>query len=121
MSDLFGVGVPGQNLNVADDNTTLSTGDLRRKYNFGSRVSELAIAQDPFFRFLSKVSKQATADPQFKWTEKRGSWHKRYAYAVAIDDNSGSMVNDAELDGALSATNYVSGITLFTYYTIKML
>jgi len=112
MSDLFGVGVPGQNLNVADDNTTLSTGDLRRKYNFGSRVSELAIAQDPFFRFLSKVSKQATDDPQFKWTEKRGSWHKRYAYAVAIDDNSGSMVNDAALDGALSATNYASGITV---------
>jgi len=29
--------------------TGLDTGDLRRKFNFGDRVSELAIAQDPFF------------------------------------------------------------------------
>ena len=34
-----------------------ATGALRRKYNFGDMVSELALAQDPFFRFLSKVSK----------------------------------------------------------------
>ena len=32
---------------------SLDTGDLRRKFNFGDRVSELAIAQDPFFRFVS--------------------------------------------------------------------
>ena len=50
---------------------SLNTGDLRRKYNFGDRVSELAIAQDPFFRFVSKVSKKPTDDPQFKFTEKR--------------------------------------------------
>ena len=60
--------------------TGLDTGDLRRKFNFGSRVSELAIAQDPFFRFLAKASKKATDDPSFKFTEKRPSWHKRYAY-----------------------------------------
>ena len=34
--------------------TGLNTGDLRRKFNFGDRVSELSIAQDPFFRFVSK-------------------------------------------------------------------
>ena len=34
------------------------TGDLRRKYNFGDRVSELSIAQDPFFRFVSQVAKK---------------------------------------------------------------
>ena len=60
------------------------TGNLRRKYNFGDRVSELAISQDPFFRFVSKVSKKPTDDPQFKSTEKRGSYHKRYAYMVAM-------------------------------------
>jgi hypothetical protein len=49
------------------------TGNLRRKYNFGDRVSELAISQDPFFRFVSKVSKKPTDDPQFKSTEKRVS------------------------------------------------
>ena len=36
--------------------STLDTGDLRRKFNFGDRVSELALAQDPFFRFVSQVS-----------------------------------------------------------------
>ena len=67
----------------------VDTGDLRRKYNFGDRVSELAIAQDPFFRVVSKVAKKPTDDPSFKFTEKRGSYHKRYAYVTAHQDNSG--------------------------------
>jgi hypothetical protein len=62
--------------------STLDTGDLRRKFNFGDRVSELALAQDPFFRFVSMVAKKPTDDPQFKFTEKRGSYHKRYAYVT---------------------------------------
>ena len=74
MADLFQLG----NLGTADfdsgggvgDPSSLQTGDLRRKYNFGDRVSELAIPQDPFFRFISKVGKKPTDDPQFKWTEK---------------------------------------------------
>ena len=60
--------------------SSLSTGDLRRKYSFGDRVSELSIAQDPFFRLVSKVAKKPTDDPEFKFTERRGSFHKRYAY-----------------------------------------
>ncbi|QDP56910.1 MAG: hypothetical protein Unbinned3849contig1000_42 [Prokaryotic dsDNA virus sp.] len=87
MADLFNLG----NLGVTDSTTndtwsagsTYKTGDLRRKYNFGNRVSELSIAQDPFFRFVSKVGKKPTDDPTFKFTEKRGSWYKRYAYVVA--------------------------------------
>ena len=87
MAELFNLG----NLGVADSSTndtwsagnTKLTGDLRRKYNFGSRVSELSIAQDPFFRFVSKVGKKPTDDPTFKFTEKRGSWYKRYGYVVA--------------------------------------
>ena len=62
---------PGSNGSMLD------TGDLRRKFNFGDRVSELSLAQDPFFRFVSMVSKKPTDDPQFKFTERRGSWHKR--------------------------------------------
>tara|TARA_Y100001938_G_scaffold150533_1_gene241912 strand:- start:4059 stop:5537 length:1479 start_codon:yes stop_codon:yes gene_type:complete len=62
----------------------VDTGDLRRRYNFGDRVSELSIAQDPFFRFVSKCAKKPTDDPSFKFTEKRGSYHKRYAYMVAM-------------------------------------
>ena len=74
------------------DGTDLSTGDLRRKFNFGDRVSELSLAQDPFFRFVSKVAKKPTDDPQFKFTEKRGSYHKRYAYVTGWVENDGVEV-----------------------------
>ena len=43
---------PVSTANIASN---ADTGDLRRRYNFGDRVSELSIAQDPFFRFVSKV------------------------------------------------------------------
>ena len=82
--------------------TDVNTGDLRRKFNFGDRVSELALAQDPFFRFVSMVAKKPTDDPQFKYTEKRGSWHKRYAYPVGFShddttyDIDGTLSNDVE-------------------------
>ena len=77
--------------------TDLDTGALRRKYNFGDRVSELAIAQDPFFRMVSKLSKKPTDDPEFKFTERRPSFHKRYAYIVAHDDNGTPEYHDSEL------------------------
>tara|TARA_R100001463_G_scaffold11656_1_gene32462 strand:+ start:3660 stop:5228 length:1569 start_codon:yes stop_codon:yes gene_type:complete len=80
----------------------LDTGKLRRKFNFGDRVSELSLSQDPFFRFASKVAKSPTDDPAFKYTEKRGSWHKRYAYVTGWLDNSsasndGGVAGDADL------------------------
>ena len=53
--------------------STYNTGALRRKYNFGDRVTEISLAQDPFFRFVSMVSKKPTDDPTFKFTEKRSS------------------------------------------------
>tara|TARA_R110002073_G_scaffold326250_1_gene505977 strand:- start:3147 stop:4706 length:1560 start_codon:yes stop_codon:yes gene_type:complete len=110
MADIFQTGVQGgtgaKDLTVADHSnafgpgtsTDYATGDLRRKYNFGERVSELAIAQDPFFRFVSKVSKKSTDDPAFKWAEKRPSWNKRYAYVIGYDKASASEVTgDATL------------------------
>lgn len=63
--------------------SALSTGDLRRKYAFGSElVAELGVEQTPFFRFLTLFSKMPTADPQYKFSEARTSWHKRYAYVT---------------------------------------
>jgi len=79
--------------------STFNTGDLRRRYDFSSRVSELAPDQTPFFRVLSKVAKKATTDPEFKTLEQRSMWHKRYAYAVALDLNGaapGSGDNDSD-------------------------
>ena len=81
--------------------TDLSTGDLRRKYDFGDRVSELAIAQDPFFRLVSKVAKKSTDDPEFKFTERRPSWHKRYGYVVAQGGSAQTAVDaDATVGSA---------------------
>ena len=79
------------------DGTSKDTGDLRRKYNFGDRVSELNIAQDPFFRFVSKVAKRPTDDPEFKFTERRPSYHKRYAYVVGFTSSGSKTTNDATL------------------------
>ena len=64
----------------------INTGALRRKYNFGDMVSELALAQDPFFRFVSMVAKKPTDDPTFKFTEKRSSYTKRYAYMAEFSE-----------------------------------
>ena len=97
MADLFGVSDVSSltESGSAIAGSALSTGDLRRKYNFGDRVSELAIAQDPFFRFLSKVSKKPTDDHQFKFTERRPSYHKRYAYVTAHGASRAALATDS--------------------------
>jgi len=109
MADYVSVITPNTDLTVADfdgrgpgTSTNLSTGDIRRKYNFGSRVSELAIPQDPFFRFLSQAAKKPTDDPQFKFTEKRPSFNKRYAYVMGYVQNDGA---DEFADDTIEAYN----------------
>ena len=78
----------------------LDTGDLRRKFNFGDRISELSLAQDPFFRFVSMAAKKPTDDPQFKFTEKRGSWNKRYAYPTAFSADNVTWDEDLSADNS---------------------
>jgi hypothetical protein len=110
MSDIFNL----SNLGVSDvtgngpgAGTGLNTGDLRRKYNFGDRVSELSISQDPFFRLVSKVGKKPTDDPQFKFTEKRASWHKRYAYMVNMGSGFATALSgNADSQDAVGDTFY---------------
>jgi hypothetical protein len=101
MADLFqlesGLTESSSPSGISPASSSLSTGDLRRKYNFGDRVSELAIASDPFFRFVSKIAKKPTDDPEFKFTERRGSYHKRYAYVVGFYNGSADTFNSAEL------------------------
>jgi len=103
MADLFQL----SNLSVDDvatwsDGTSKDTGDLRRKFNFGDQVSELSIAQDPFFRFVSMVSKNPTDDPSFKFTERRQSYHKRYAYVCGWGATEGAIAaTDATVTPAL--------------------
>ena len=86
-------------------------GDLRRRYNFGASVSELAIDQTPFFRFISQVGNAPTDDPEFKSTEERHSFHKRYAYVIGHDvDYDGtaapSAADNAYATGQLAETDF---------------
>ena len=90
------------------------TGEMRRKFNFAERFSELAVEQTPFFRLVSKVGKRPTDDPQFKFTEKRHSWHKRYAYVVAMDDGSAKQIDDATLRESDGSALAVGG-TIIVY------
>jgi hypothetical protein len=55
----------------------ININDSRRIYNFGERVSELAPQQSPFFVYLSKVAKESTDDPVFKFLEQRHQWQRR--------------------------------------------
>jgi len=128
MADYVSVITPNTDLTVADfdgrgpgTSTNLSTGDIRRKYNFGSRVSELAIPQDPFFRFLSKAAKKPTDDPQFKFTEKRPSYHKRYAYVIGFVDGgadvfTNSLMQRSDTGAALSAVDQTMKLYMATDY-----
>ena len=95
---------------AAYDGSSLDTGDLRRKFNFGDKVSMLNIAQDPFFRLVSALRKSATDDPQFKYTEERPIFHKRYAYVVGHStDGTTYTTNDA----TVTATNIEQGDTWY--------
>ena len=84
---------PNENLNVPDVGTSfgvgLSTGDLRRKYNFGNTFTTLSAKRDPFLHLLNRIKggKVATDDPFFKFTTKRmcGPQH-RYGYIVGADE-----------------------------------
>lgn len=83
-------------------------GDLRRRYNFGAAVTELAIDQTPFFRFVSQVANKPTDDPEFKTTEERSMWHKRYAYAVGVDIN-GTGYGTGDNDSDYSDFSFAAG------------
>ena len=96
---------------------TTNTGALRRKYNFGDYVSELALAQDPFFRFVSMVGKKPTDDPEFKFTEKRSSYTKRYAYMLKFDANGAAVPNtQSDTDHTAVANSSVYTFKFFTDY-----
>lgn len=111
---LSNLGVTSSDGNGPGAGSDLATGDMRRKFNFGDRVSELAIPQDPFFRFVSKVGKKPTDDPQFKFTEKRDSWHKRYAYPTAFSNDNATYVEDQSTNATTQYDTYeTAGNTVY--------
>jgi hypothetical protein len=119
MSDMNTIGgnslYSGQDVGVHTGTTTgLNTGALRRKYNFGTQVSELALAQDPFFRFLSMSAKKPTDDPSFKFTEKRSSYTKRYAYMAAYSKVA-AAAPATNPDAATSAEAATAGSSIYSF------
>ena len=110
-TDIFALGNygadPSSPPGITPTSASFDTGDLRRRYNFGDRVSELAISQDPFFRFVSMVAKKATDDPQFKFTERRPSFHKRYAYTTGVSTDGASWTDAGSVDADATGTYYL--------------
>ena len=98
-----------------ESSVQLNTGALRRKYNFGDKVSELSLAQDPFFRFVSMVSKKPTDDPSFKFTEKRSSYTKRYSYMG--DYSSSGIAVPASAAGGADVTPVAGQVYSFGFFT----
>jgi hypothetical protein len=117
MSDILNV--TGSNytsgsIERGESSVQLNTGALRRKYNFGDKVSELSLAQDPFFRFVSMVSKKPTDDPSFKFTEKRSSYTKRYAY---MSDFSTAQLGQPATAPATTGTPAVGNVYTMSFFT----
>lgn len=102
-------GTGAQNLgNVTGiDGGSPNTGEMRRKYNFAEKFTELSIDQTPFFRIVSKIGTKPTDDPQFKFTEKRQSWMKRYGYCVGVGTASANQSADSSLSSVIAAQSYL--------------
>ena len=95
---------------AATQGNSLDTGDIRRKFNFGPRVSLLGIDQNPFFYFMNRFSRSTTDDPEFKFTEERPSFHKRYAYPTGWSTDGASYTTN---DATVPAANLAVGQTIF--------
>ena len=117
MADILGVtgsDYTDGSIERGESSVQLNTGALRRKYNFGDKVSELSLAQDPFFRFVSMVSKKPTDDPSFKFTEKRSSYTKRYAY---MSDFSTAQIAQPATAPGTTGTPAVGNVYTMAFFT----
>jgi len=98
-------------------NTTgsnLDTGDLRRAFGIPqyNSFTELRVMSDPFLRALVtlKGRRVPVNSSDFKYTEKRNSFHKRYAYVTAHGTTSAVSTT---ADATVTATNIEAGDTYF--------
>lgn len=67
--------------------------------------------QDPYFRLMSLFRRKPTDDPEFKFTEKRASWNKRYAYVV--NHGTTSAITADGSDATITAANVTAGSTYY--------
>ena len=81
----------------------VSLNDSRRIFNFGERVAELAPQTSPFFVYLSKIAKEATDDPVFKFMEQRHQFQRRN---FSIKTASGVLAAAATVTGMKIVCGY---------------
>jgi len=111
MSDIFGLSdfTALTESGAASTGSTLSTGDIRRAYNFGNDLYRIGIKRDPFYTLMQKLGKKNTDDTQFKFAEFRPSFHKRYAYVTG----HGTTAAASETTAGLDSTTQTSGNTYY--------
>ena len=88
-----------------------SINDSRRIFNFGERVAELAPQQSPFFVYLSRVAKQATDDPVFKFLEQRHQFQRRN-FIVKTDGAATAKDASVTYDVVCDYDKYGNDLTL---------
>lgn len=92
----------------------------RRKFDVGDRIAELTPSETPFLTFLTKLSKEKTADPDFKHFEHRSGWlDKKFLV------NAGTPSTWSSLSVGATITNLVvddgSGNNTYTSFVKGMI
>jgi len=108
------------NVSTSVGGVTINTGDLRRSFALGDRISDLVVNRDSLFRVLSKLRKVSTNDPIFKVMQERSMVHKRYGIAVGHRAWSGS--GSAPVTG-YATTGSITGLgaeTAGSYIALQM-
>ena len=91
--------------NAGKEPVGVAINDIRRQFNFGERVAELAPQQSPFFSYLSKVARKPTDDPVFKFMEQRHQWQRRnFEVKATVTDVSATAIG-AAVDKDISITS----------------
>ena len=72
------------------DGSQLDTGDLLRTFDFSDKVYKLKPEVDPLFTFVSKLKKETTSDPEFKYAEERDVTHLRHGYILGALEGTGN-------------------------------
>jgi|APSaa5957512622_1039677.scaffolds.fasta_scaffold27033_2 hypothetical protein len=76
----------------------VSIDNTRRLFNFGERVAELDPIMSPFFTYLSKLRRDPTDDPVFKFLEERHQWQRRNFEMGATETTSAANVHGAAFE-----------------------
>lgn len=132
-------GIMNVTSNAFDNATTAadygSRPDVRRIYNFGDRIAELAPEESPFFVYLNQTAKLPTDDSLFRYLEDRtkidytsreflikgavGTVASGSNYSVIVDTADGGSV-DWLIKGMVVAVQTVNGTAGYSNVTLRV-